>query len=107
MTTSIHQLIYGTEGHIPSELLERPITYIMGILIYEYVRANCTKVAFKVLLGQARAFSMFLSTVKATHCSMAFTREVQSMLWAAERDPKEKAEMDAHFRAVYKRMNSR
>jgi len=106
MTTDLATLLdRPSKTYVPSELLEGPLSKIMGILFSEYAQCGCTDEGFKVLLGQARALGMFVSELNATHCSLAFTNEVRSMLWQAERDPKARKEMDKHFKATFKKLH--
>jgi len=88
--------------HVASELLEPHITKLMGILFHEYARTGCTKTGFKILSNQAKALSMLISSLKATHCNIAFTNQVQGMLWEMERDPKFMKTINRHFMKVYR-----
>jgi hypothetical protein len=85
---------------VPSELLEPHITKLMGILFGEYARTGCTKTGFKILLNQAKALSMLISSMRATHCNIAFTNKVQGMLWEMERDPEFMKTNNRHFKKV-------
>lgn len=88
---------------VPSELLEGPVTKILGTLIHEYIERGCKDTDLEILNRETRAISMLVSSLGATHCSLALTNEFQSIIWEAGRNPVFKQHMDELWKQVRQR----